>query len=278
MAVGAPLLTLLTDFGTADYYVGAFKGTLLRLAPRARLVDLSHEVPPGDVEGAADLLAGAVPAFAAGCCHLAVVDPGVGSARRLLVAQWRDQLLVAPDNGVLTPFLVDGATAWSVTRSDLFLAGPGSTFHGRDRFAPIAAALLRGDHPAALATPIADAVRLGLPSPRRVETPGLIVLEGRVARVDRYGNLVTDLPAAWAAVVPAGGPPVIHARVGVHQAHRWVSHYAALPAGEPGVLVGSRGTLELTLRDASLAAAWGVERGASVRVEIAGYEGAGKGT
>ena len=266
MAPGGPLLTLLTDFGTADYYVGAMKGTVLRLAPRAQLVDLSHEVPAGDVEAAADLLAGAAPAFPAGTCHLAVVDPGVGSERRLLAVQWRGQQLVAPDNGLLTPFLADGGAAWMVTRADLFLAGPGATFHGRDRFAPIAAALLRGDHPAALGVAIADAVRLALPEPRRREEGGRLVLTGRVARVDRYGNLVTDLPAAWA---PGDASAGLRAAVGGREATRRVTHYAELAPGEPGVLAGSRGTLELSLRDASLADAWGVRRGDEVRVEVA---------
>lgn len=268
MPPGGPLLTLLTDFGTADYYAGALKGTLLRLAPRAQLVDLSHDLPAGDVEAAADLLAGAVPAFPAGTCHLAVVDPGVGSARRMLVVQWRDHQLVAPDNGLLTPFLADGGSAWAVTRGDLFLAGPGATFHGRDRFAPIAAALLRGDHPAALGAAVDDPVRLQLPQPRRTAAGAGTVLEGRVARVDRYGNLVTDLPAAW--LEAAGGLPRQAATVvvgGDRVVRRWVTHYAELPPGEPGALIGSRGTVELSLRDASLAAAWGVERGAPVRVE-----------
>jgi S-adenosylmethionine hydrolase len=263
------VLTLLSDFGTSDYYVGAVKGTLLRLAPRAQLVDLSHEIPAGDVEAAADLLAGAVPTFPAGTCHLAVVDPGVGSARRLLVVQWRDHSLVAPDNGLLTPFLADGGAAWSVTRSDLFLAGPGATFHGRDRFAPIAAALLRGDHPAALGVAVADAVRLAVPEPRREDGPAGLVLHGRVARVDRYGNLVTDLPAAWLAPSRPGQETSYRVELAGRVVERFATHYAELAAGDAGVLVGSRGTLELSLRDASLAAAWAVGRGEPVRVVLA---------
>src|SRR5688572_8983596 len=152
------VLTLLTDFGLADYYVGAVKGTVLRLAPGTQLVDLSHEVEPGDIEGAADLLVAAAPTFPLGTVHLAVVDPGVGSERRLLVVEAGGQSFVAPDNGLLTPQLRDGAKVWSVTRRELFLdqagdgagARTGATFHGRDRFAPIAAALLRGERPSLL--------------------------------------------------------------------------------------------------------------------------------
>ena len=255
------LLTLLTDFGLADYYVGAVKGTVLRLAPDTQLVDLSHEVAPGDVEGASDLLAAAAPTFPAGTVHLAVVDPGVGSARRLLVVRLGDHHFVAPDNGLLTPQLDAGGAAWAVTRRDLFLDDGGATFHGRDRFAPIASALLRGDPPDALGAAIDDAVRLELPAPRREGSGETWVLRGRVARVDRYGNLVTNIPGEWVA---AGAAPRVV--VGEHEVTRWVTHYAELPAGEPGALVGSLGTIELSLRGESFAARWKVRRGAAVTI------------
>jgi S-adenosylmethionine hydrolase len=258
------IVTLLTDYGLADYYVGALKGTILRLAPRARLVDVSHDVAPGDVVGAADLLAGAAPAFPEGTVHLAVVDPGVGSLRRMLVVEAGGHHFVAPDNGLLSPFLDEGG-AWSVTRADLFLRAPGATFHGRDRFAPIAAALVRGDHPAALGERIVDPVRLVRAVPRREEAEAGVVLRGTVVRVDRFGNLVTDLPAEW---LTASAGRSVAAEVGGRRAERVVSHYAELAAGEPGVLVGSLGTLELSLRGASLAEAWGVARGEAVRVEM----------
>lgn len=262
------ILTLLTDFGLADYYVGALKGTILRLAPGTQLVDLSHEVPPGDVEGAADLLAAAAPTFPAGTCHLAVVDPGVGSARRMLVVQGGDHSFVAPDNGLLTPQLAAGGAAWEVTRRDLFLdGGPsrsgGATFHGRDRFAPIAAALLRGDHPNAVGRAIEDPVRLELPPPRRERHEAGWRLTGRIARIDRYGNLITDLPAEWLA-----GGALREATVGGQRATRLATHYAELADGEPAVIVGSLGTLELSLRGDSLAARLGARRGDRVRVEL----------
>jgi hypothetical protein len=267
----APILTLLTDFGTADYYVGAVKGTVLRLAPEARLIDLSHEVAPGDVEGAADLLAAAAPAFPAGTVHLAVVDPGVGSERRILVAAAGGQLLVAPDNGLLTPFLGAPAGAeaggpayvWSVERRDLFLPSPGATFHGRDRFAPVAAALLRGEEPERLGRRIEDPVRLPLALPRRRETPDGAVLEGRVARVDRFGNLVTDLPAGW---LESGR--LVAVEVAGREIRRRIGHYAELAPGEPGALTGSLGTVELSLRGDSLAERWRVARGAPVRIVL----------
>jgi S-adenosylmethionine hydrolase len=258
------ILTLTTDFGLTDYYVGAVKGTVLRLAPGAQLVDISHEVEPGDVEGAADLLAGAAPPFPPGTVHLAVVDPGVGSARRLLIVAAGGHTFVAPDNGLLTPQLAAGGAAWAVTRGDLFLDAPGSTFHGRDRFAPIAAALLRGEAPAALGGRVADPVRLVIPAPRRERDGDGWVLHGRVARIDRFGNLVTDLPGDWVVALAAGAMPRVS--VGAHEVRRWATHYAELPPGEPAALIGSLGTVELSLRDESLAARWGTRRGESVVV------------
>jgi S-adenosylmethionine hydrolase len=253
-----PILTLLTDFGTADYYVAAVKGTLLRLAPGTTLVDISHEVPAGDVETAAFLLAAAASSFPDGTVHLAVVDPGVGSARRMLAVRTASGLFVAPDNGLLTPFLDGAAGVRSIERQDLFLPSPGQTFHGRDRFAPVAAWLLRGDPPAGrfelLGPAIADPVRLPFSPPHR----GVGRIAGRVLHVDRYGNLVTDIPAVW---LPPGP---YRAEVGGHATARRVSHYAEIPPGEAAMLAGSLGTLELSLNGEDLARHWNVARGAAV--------------
>ena len=273
--------TLLTDFGTADYYVAALKGTLLRLAPGAVvLVDVTHEVAPGDVEDAAFLLAAAARWFPPGTVHLAVVDPGVGGGRRILAAEGAGGgYLVAPDNGLLTPFLDGAPAAWgvpadgpppevrAVERSEIFLPGPGATFHGRDRLAPAAAWLLRGEPLAALGPVVDDPVRLPWTAPRAEGEPPRLgaagaVLRGRVARVDRFGNLVTDLPADW-----AGDGPLVAEVAGSSTAHR-ATHYRDIPPGEAAVLAGSLGTLELSLDGASLAERWGVERGAPVTVRL----------
>ncbi|HEV7509567.1 MAG TPA: SAM-dependent chlorinase/fluorinase [Thermoanaerobaculia bacterium] len=255
------LLTLLTDFGTADYYVAAVKGTILRLAPGTALVDIGHEVPPGDIEAAAFLLGAAVPSFPDGTVHLAVVDPGVGSGRRILAVRTSTALFVAPDNGLLTPVLATAVAVHSVERGDLFLTGPGQTFHGRDRFAPVAAFLLNGGSEADLGPRIDDPRRLFAPPPRR--EPGRI--HGRVVHVDRYGNLATDIPASWLPPSPcraevAGGTP------GGQFALIRVDHYAEIPAGEAALLTGSLGTMELSLNGDDLARRWGVSRNAAVTV------------
>jgi S-adenosylmethionine hydrolase len=253
-----PILTLLTDFGTADYYVAAVKGTVLRLAPGTTLVDISHQVPPGDVEAAAFLLAAAAPSFPDGSVHLAVVDPGVGSSRRILAARTASGVFLAPDNGLLGPLLEDADAALeirAVERSDLHLPAPGATFHGRDRFAPVAAWLLRGGALSELGPAVSAPVRLPAASPPRRRPGGI---SGRVAHVDRYGNLVTDLPAVW---LPAGPCTV---EVGGRTVTRLVTHYAEIPAGEAAMLVGSLGTLELSMNGEDLARHWAVARGARV--------------
>ncbi|HEV8580869.1 MAG TPA: SAM-dependent chlorinase/fluorinase [Thermoanaerobaculia bacterium] len=250
------ILTLLTDFGTEDYYVAAVKGTVLRLAPGTALVDVSHQVPPGDIETAAFLLAAAAPAFPAGTVHLAIVDPGVGSGRRILAARTSSAWFVAPDNGLLTPVLKEAVSIRSVEKGDLFLAGPGETFHGRDRFAPVAAWLLRGEPEAELGPEIGDPRQLSWPRPGR--QPGR--LSGRVIHVDRYGNLVTDIPAAW---LPSGP---CRAEVAGRAAQRRASHYAEIPAGEAALLPGSLGTVELSLNGDDLSRRWQVSRGAAVEI------------
>jgi S-adenosylmethionine hydrolase len=252
-------LTLTTDFGTTDWYVGALKGTLVRLAPDVTLVDLSHDIAPGDVVAASLVLAGAAPTFPLGTVHLAVVDPGVGSARRMLVVAASDQIFVAPDNGLLTPFL-DGATVHSVDRPDLYLEAAGQTFHGRDRFAPVAAALLGGVPIERLGPRIHDPVRLPAPAPTRDDRRGVIT--GSVLHVDRYGNAVTDVPAAWVS----GGP--LRARVGGAHVGRLATHYAALEPGVPALIAGSLGTLEIALRDQSAAEALSIRRGDGVTIEL----------
>jgi S-adenosylmethionine hydrolase len=261
-----PILTLLTDFGHDDWYVAAVKGVVLARAPLTTVVDIAHDVSPGDVLAASFLLAAAARSFPAGTVHLAVVDPGVGSDRRMLAVEAPGadgpSIFLAPDNGLLDPFF-GAARIVSIERRDLFLGNPGNTFHGRDRFAPAAAFLLSGGAFDALGSAVDDPVRLEIPPPLRNATR----LSGRIAHVDRYGNLVTDLPSAWLPLETA-----FRATFGVAgnatYAARKVGCYAELTPGEAGLLEGSLGTIELSLRGASLAAIWGVGRGDRIEIEL----------
>ena len=250
------LLTFLTDFGTSDYYVAAVKGTVLRLAPGTQIVDVSHEVPSGDIATGAFLLSAAVPWFPEGTVHLAVVDPGVGSGRRILAARTGSGWLVLPDNGLLTLLRNSIQAIRSVENVSVFLPGPGQTFHGRDRFAPVAAWLLRGEPVERLGPEIADPVLLPLDAPRRERGR----LSGQVVHVDRYGNLITDIPSEWLPEGPC------RAEVAGHGATLRAGHYAEIPHGEAAMIPGSLGTVELSLKGDDLARRWTVERGASVRI------------
>lgn len=250
-------VTLLTDFGERDYYVGAVKGTILRLAPSTDLIDISHEVPPGDIAHGAFLIGAYAPTFPAETIHLAIVDPGVGSERAILVVRAASQLFVAPDNGLLTPLLRE-AEVYVVDHSDLFLDAPGSTFHGRDRFAPIAAALARGKKPQDLGSAAQHPTLLARDEPTRSEEQ----LKGHVVHVDRFGNVVTDLPAEWLPTAPT----VVE--IGFHSTATHVSSYSELSFGQAGWLIGSLGTLEVSLNGASLADRWQVARGDEVRMPL----------
>lgn len=250
------LLTFLTDFGTTDYYVAAVKGTILRLAPGSQIVDVSHDVPAGDIATGAFLLSAASPWFPEGTVHLAVVDPGVGSGRRILAARTESSWLVLPDNGLLTLLRNSIQSIRSVENVNVFLPGPGQTFHGRDRFAPVAAWLLRGEPAERLGPEIADPVLLPVEPPSR----GTGCLAGRVVHVDRYGNLVTDIPSAWLPERDCRAE--VSGRTVTHR----VSHYAEIPDGEAAMIPGSLGTVELSLKGEDLARQWIVERGASIRI------------
>src|SRR6266705_6593786 len=186
-----PVLALLTDFGTRDHYAGTLKGVILGICPDATLVDLSHDIPPHDVMTASLELAAGYKYFPAGTIFLVVVDPGVGSARRGIAAEAGEYRFVAPDNGVLTPILDEHNPKRIVELTERRYARPtvSRTFEGRDRFAPAAAWLAKGIDLTALGRPAGSLVRLDVPLPR-VTTDGI---EGEVLRVDRFGNLITNI-------------------------------------------------------------------------------------
>jgi S-adenosylmethionine hydrolase len=187
----APIVTLTTDFGTRDPFVGIMKGVILAGAPAARLVDLTHQVPPQNVIAGAYALASAARWFPARTIHVAVVDPGVGTRRRALLIETADAWFVGPDNGVLSlaVSLRAARRIFDISRSRVRLRPTSRTFHGRDVFAPVAAALAAGADPARLGTPVRTIARLRPPTARRAN--GRIT--GEVLWVDGYGNLTTNV-------------------------------------------------------------------------------------
>ncbi len=245
------LVTLLTDFGAADSYVAEVKGALLRRAPGVTLVDVTHEVLPGDVAAAAYLLGRTWRAFPEGTVHLVVVDPGVGTERRALAAEVAGRFFVAPDNGVLTRVLEAGAARVVAVSVD---PGASPTFHGRDVFAPAAARLAAGEPLAALGTPVADPVLL---PPPRLERRGAEWI-GEVVHVDRVGTLVTSVPPS----VTAAGESV---QVAGHDVPLGRT-FADAASGALVAFVGSGGTVEVAVRDGRAEEVLGVGRGAEVRV------------
>ncbi len=250
------IITLTTDFGLADGYVGILKGVILGIAPAVRLIDLSHDIPPQDVRGAAYVLARAAPYFPGGTVHLAVVDPGVGGEQRPVLVQTERALYVGPDNGVFTHALAElGARAWVLDRPAFWLSEPSRTFHGRDIFAPIAAHLAHGVLPDQIGQPISDPVRLSLAQSIR-HTDGHI--SGQVVHVDRFGNLITDIPADW---VKSGRWTC---RVAGQQIARVGATYADGAPGALVALISSGSTLEVAVRDGNAAQRLHVKAGEPV--------------
>ena len=258
------LITLLTDFGTRDPFAGVMKGVILSLCPEARLVDLTHDIAPGDIHAGALALRWAAPHFPPATVHLAVVDPGVGGPRRPLVLQTPEARFVGPDNGLLWPAasLAGEPEGWEIDLSgwDRPLS---ATFHGRDVFAPAAAWLAAGKQPEAFCRPAREIVRLEWPRP---EAQGETV-RGAVIYVDRFGNAITNLSPADLGQSAEG--EVIFTVVG--QPVRGPScSYGAVPAGSPVVVLGSAGLYEIAVNQGNAAAAMDLRIGSPVEVRAAG--------
>jgi hypothetical protein len=242
-----PLITLLTDFGTADGYVAEVKGVLHSMVPDAQIVDASHDVPAHDVELARLTLARYWRRFPERTVHLVVVDPGVGSARAAIAVESDGRFLVGPDNGVLSPALLSrGARVVALgVPSD---AAP--TFHGRDVFAPAAARLALGESLEFLGIPHdRPFVRRTAEAHQRADG----AIEGEVIAIDRFGNAITNLIARPGATLEANG-----------RALDLVRTYADVPTGSLCAVAGSTGLVEIAARDGSGAASAGLARGSRV--------------
>ncbi len=244
------LITLLTDYGTADIYVAEVKGVLLSRVHGAQLIDITHQVPPGDLRAGQYILSRVWQRFPQGTVHLVVVDPGVGTARRALAAGAAGHFFVAPDNGLLSP-LPPAAHFVSLP----IPAGAAATFHGRDVFAPAAGQLAIGASLSHLGHPITDPVRTPLPAPRRDGA----ALVGEVLYQDCFGTLVSNIPGAL--VKPGARISVAGTEIGP-----LARTFGDVARGQLVAFVGSGGTVEIAVRDGSAARLLGAGVGAEVKV------------
>lgn len=254
------VVTLLTDFGHLDAYVGVMKGVILSSRPELCCVDLTHEIPPQDVRGASWQLAQAWRFFPRGTVHLAVVDPGVGSSRAILVAEDHGHVFVAPDNGLLGPVLSQEARVHSLDVERFARPDPSHTFHGRDVFSPAVAALAGGLDPRECGAPAESWTRSGWPEVRGAGSQELSV---EVVWVDHFGNLITALGTEalegnnW--TVEVGGVEIPLAKT-----------YSDVAPGEHLALIGSCRTLEVSVRDGSAAALLAAGAGSEIRLRRRG--------
>ena len=236
------IITLTTDFGLTDGYVAAMKGVILRIAPHATVIDITHHIAPQNVAEAAYVLSTVLPYFASDTVHVVVVDPGVGSARRPLAVRTAQATLVGPDNGVFTGVLqaTPAAVCVHLNQPDRWLAQVSPTFHGRDIFSPVAAHLANGVALEQLGARIDDPVLLLRRAPQRGEDGSL---RGEIIHVDHFGNLISNIPGAWLA----GGQWTVH--VAGHTLPGLKATYSDASPGELMALVSSAGAVEIAVRE-----------------------------
>jgi len=252
-------VTLLTDFGTADYYVGAVKAVVLTKNPAATVVDISHDIPPQDIEAAAFVLLACYRSFPPGTVHVVVVDPGVGSDRRAIVVRAGGQFFVAPDNGVLSYILekeLDPRVV-QITSQEYFAQPVSNTFHGRDVFAPVAAMISLGASLDSIGPEIKDPVRLEPLKP--VAGKGKKV-KGRIIHIDRFGNCVTNIDQTCSP----NGFTGASLNVKGTRIESFRAYYGEGKSGKLFAIWGSAGFLEISVQNRSAAKMLKAQRGDEV--------------
>ena len=262
-----PIITLTTDFGTADYFVAAMKGVILSRNPQACIVDITHEIPPQDIEAGAFILLTACTSFPAGTIHVAVVDPGVGSSRKPIAIQAGGQFFVGPDNGLFS-YVCDRLPVTGVfhlTNTQYFLDPVSPTFNGRDIFAAVAAARSSGVEPKELGTEITDYVRLKSLTP---ETSRNGEIKARVIHIDRFGNCVTNITRneLRREQIKAG----VTLRIKGKTIKSFRNYFAEESDSREKVFAvwGSAGFLEIAVANASAAKLLRVQRGDAVVISM----------
>lgn len=259
----SPILTLTTDFGISDHYVGAMKGVILGVCPTARIVDITHDITPYEITEGAYTIAQAYKTFPKKTVHVVVVDPGVGTSRRPILVEAAGQYFIGPDNGVLSMIYMREKSKVRLISSDRYFRKPVSqTFHGRDIFAPVAAHVAAGVAPSRIGKAIEDHLKPSFHGP--VQT-GKRTWNGQVLKVDRFGNMITNFHL--------DAFPDLERRefvfgIGPQQVSVIARNYTETSPGEAFVIIGSSGYYEISVREASAARATGCAAGSPVELSI----------
>jgi S-adenosylmethionine hydrolase len=261
------IVTLTTDFGLADHYVGSMRGVIVSRCPGAQIFDISHEIAAFSIYAGAYAIDQAAPLFPAGTVHVVVIDPGVGTARRAVLVEAIGQYFVAPDNGVLSLLVARDANwkAWEISNRSLWRDQVSATFHGRDIFAPVGGALAAGEARAQDVGPEIDKIELLENLEASEMKPG--AWQGKVLSVDRFGNIVTNLRATQFALLAA---QPFRLYVGKLEVKEWSKTFGAAPVGECFVYFGSSGYLEAGLNRGSAASVANATPGDTVLLKLKG--------
>lgn len=262
-----PIISITTDFGEDDHFVGAVKGVILSINPDATIVDINHRVNSYDIFDGAYSLSQSYHLFPPGTIHLVVVDPGVGSERRPIIVQSKDYRFVAPDNGVLSMVYEreERVEVRHVTAEHFFRKPVSNTFHGRDIFAPVAAWLSRGMEAEKFGSAVTDYARFTSVRPKR-ESDSLI--KGVAIKVDKFGNVITNIGPDDVPQIIGKNPPPFCIRINGHEITRLTDSFAAGEASEIFAVVGSSGFIEICTNRGSAAKVLNVNRGVEVEVTV----------
>lgn len=264
---GRPIISITTDFGENDHFVGVMKGVILSVNPDATIVDINHQVNSYDIFDGAYSLSQSYHVFPPGTVHLVVVDPGVGSERRPIIAQTKDYRFVAPDNGVLSMVYEreERVEVRQVTSEHFFRKPVSKTFHGRDIFAPVAAWLSRGMEAEKFGSVINDYARFTSVRPKWVNNS---LVKGVTIKVDKFGNVVTNITPEDVSQIFSQYPPPFCIRINGHEITQIRESFAAGNSSELFAVVGSSGFIEICTNRGSAAKTMNVNRGIEVEVAL----------
>ncbi len=257
------IITLTTDFGQQDYYVGAMKAVILGIAPDVRLVDISHEIPSYDIMAGSWVLKNSAMLYPPDTIHVVVIDPGVGTQRHPVALRIEDQFFVGPDNGIFSFISSDKEfEAVLLTNKDYWLNTPSNTFHGRDIFAPVAAHLSRGIDLSELGEPLDELVTYR----RTLPISDKDGIQGWVIHIDKFGNLITNLSASL--IDERTKDKNIKLYVGNTILDEIVATFGSVPEGEPAAYIGSSGMLEVGINKGNAEQMLGVQKGAQISLVL----------